>query len=94
MRETAERVGGTPERVTGTSERVAGTPERVTGTSERVAAEEIADLATALVRANEALGVMPDGWTPSARWKREVDIPEEVLGRVRDQVLVDGVVRR
>lgn len=68
----------------------AATSERVAETSERVAGEETADLATALVRANEALGVRPDGWTPSARWKREVDIPEEVVGRA-DEAILEGM---
>ena len=40
-----------------------------------------------MVQAKEALGVTPDGWTPSARWKREVDIPEEVLGRAGEAIL-------
>jgi len=70
----------------------AATSERITGASGRVAGEEIADLATALVQANEALGVTPDGWTPSARWKREVDIPEEVLGRAGEAIL-EGMER-
>jgi hypothetical protein len=52
-----------------------------------VSEEGIIDLATALVQANEALGVIPDGWTPSARWKREVNIPEEVLGRAKEAML-------
>jgi len=69
---TSERVAATAERMTGACERVAG---------ERAAGREIADLATALVQANEALGVIPDGWTASARWKREMDIPQEMLGR-------------
>lgn len=59
----------------------------------RMAAQrEIADLATALIQANEALGVRPDGWTASARWKREVDIPEEVMGRAHEAIL-QGVDR-
>jgi len=37
-----------------------------------------------LVRDNRALGVTPDGWTPSARWKREADIPDEVLLRAEE----------
>ena len=48
------------------------------------------DLATALVQANEALGINPDGWTPSARWKREVDIPAEVLERA-DEAILEGM---
>jgi len=59
---------------------------RVGGTVERAAAEEIVNLAAALVQANEALGVSPDGWTPSARWKSEVDIPEEALGRANEAI--------
>lgn len=65
----------------------AETSERVEEISERVEEEETADLATARVQANEALGVSPGGWTPSARWKKEVDIPEEVLGRANEAVL-------
>ena len=61
--------------------------ERMTGTSERTPTEEIIDLATALVEANEARGILPNGWTPSARWKREVDIPEEVLERADEAIL-------
>lgn len=43
-------------------------------TCEGVAGQEIVDLGTALVQANEDLGVIPDAWTPSARWKRKADI--------------------
>jgi hypothetical protein len=32
----------------------------------------------ALVKANCRLGIEPDGWTASSRWKREVDIPDSV----------------
>ncbi|MDX1395356.1 MAG: hypothetical protein R3195_13290, partial [Gemmatimonadota bacterium] len=32
-----------------------------------------------LVAANRARGVDPDGWTASARWEREADIPDEAL---------------
>ncbi len=56
-------------------------------TSARLAEGEIADLATALVQENEALGFNPGGWTPSARWKTEVDIPDGVLGRAGEAVL-------
>jgi hypothetical protein len=76
-RETAERSAGE------TSGRMAATSERGTG-------EEIIDLATALVQANEALGIHPDGWTPSARWKREVDIPADVLERA-DEAILEGM---
>jgi len=31
--------------------------------------------------ANRLKGVDPDGWTPSARWERESDIPNRVLFR-------------
>jgi hypothetical protein len=72
----------------GSGERIsAGRKDVAAATSEGVSGEEIADLATALVQANEALGVIPDGWTPSARWKREVDIPEGVLGRAKEAML-------
>ena len=37
-----------------------------------------------LVLDNRTLGVTPDGWTPSARWKREADIPDEVLWRAEE----------
>jgi hypothetical protein len=43
--------------------------------------------ATALVQANEALGITPDAWTASARWKREMDIPTEVLWRAEEAIL-------
>ena len=58
--------------------------------SEQAAEAEIVDLATALVRANEALGIHPDGWTPSARWKRDVDIPADVLERA-DEAILEGI---
>lgn len=32
-----------------------------------------------LLAENRRRGVDPDGWTPSARWKREGDIPNRVL---------------
>jgi hypothetical protein len=44
--------------------------------------------AETLVRDNRARGVTPDGWTPSARWKREVDIPDELLFRAEEAVWV------
>ena len=62
-------------------------------TSERAGGRDEVNLATAMVQANEALGVIPDGWTPSARWKREVDIPEEVLGRAAEAIL-EGMEKR
>jgi len=68
----------------------AATSEGMAGTFEKAAEGEFADLATALVQANEALGIIPDGWTPSARWKREVDIPEEVQGRA-DEAILEGL---
>jgi hypothetical protein len=34
-----------------------------------------------LIAENRRRGVDPDGWTPSARWKREADIPDAVLFR-------------
>jgi len=37
------------------------------------------DLAAALIEENQAQGVIPDGWTASARWKREVDIPDPIF---------------
>ena len=73
--------GGMKDVSAATSERVGERPKTT------AAAEEIVDLAAALVQANEALGVSPDGWTPSARWKREVDIPEEVRGRADECIL-------
>ena len=44
------------------------------GTTKDVSAER-------LVRDNRTLGVIPDGWTPSTRWKQEADIPDEVVWR-------------
>ena len=38
-------------------------------------------LVDGLVAENRLRGIDPDSWTPSARWKREEDIPEEVLFR-------------
>ncbi|MFV1986963.1 MAG: DUF222 domain-containing protein, partial [Gemmatimonadota bacterium] len=32
-----------------------------------------------LLEANRARGVEPDGWTASARWKREADIPDDIF---------------
>jgi hypothetical protein len=64
-----------------------GRSDVAAATSEGASGEEIADLGTALIQANEALGVRPDGWTPSARWKREVDIPDGVLGRAGEAIL-------
>jgi hypothetical protein len=34
---------------------------------------------TALVRDHALLGIRPDGWTASARWEREDDIPVRVF---------------
>jgi hypothetical protein len=34
--------------------------------------------AAALLEENRRLGIEPDGWTASSRWKREVDIPDSV----------------
>ena len=56
-------------------------------TSPGVSGEEIADLTSALIQANEALGVTPDGRTASARWRRDADIPDEVLGRAEEAIL-------
>ena len=42
--------------------------------------------AEVLIRNNYARGINPDGWTPSARWKREVDIPPDVLSRAEEGV--------
>jgi hypothetical protein len=36
------------------------------------------DATTALVEENTRLGIEPNGWTASARWAREFDIPDEV----------------
>jgi hypothetical protein len=35
----------------------------------------------ALIEENERLGIEPDAWTASARWKREADIPDSVFFR-------------
>ncbi len=85
--ETSERASAASGRVSAASGRVSPATGRVAATSERASEQKIVDLATALVQANEARGVTPDGWTPSARWKREVDIPEEVLGRAEEAIL-------
>jgi hypothetical protein len=37
-----------------------------------------------LIQENRARGVNPHGWTPSARWKREWDIPDDVMGRAEE----------
>jgi len=39
------------------------------------------DRAAVLVEENRRRGVEPDGWTASARWKREADIPDPVYFR-------------
>ena len=53
--------------------------------------EEMKDVsAETLVRNNRALGVTPDGWTPSARWKREWDIPDELLWRGEEAMCGGG----
>jgi len=39
-----------------------------------------------LVEENRARGVKPDGWTASARWKREADIPDDVYFRALEAV--------
>ena len=74
-----------------TAERSAGeTSRRVAAAWTSAAGEELLDPAAALVQANEALGIRPDGWTPSARWKREVDIPADVLERA-DEAILEGI---
>lgn len=45
------------------------------------------DPVTALNRQNRLHGADPDAYTASARWKREVDIPYEVLSRATEAVL-------
>jgi len=84
FRETAEGSAGE------TSGGAAESSEGAVETSEGAAETEITDLATALVQANEALGISPDGWTPSARWEREVDIPDDVLERA-DEAILEGM---
>jgi hypothetical protein len=49
-------------------------------TGERNAAE-------ALVEDNRARGVRPDGWTASAKWKREKDIPTEAASKAWEAML-------
>ena len=43
--------------------------------------QEPPDPVTALLDENQRRGVRPDGWTASARWKREADIPDPVYFR-------------
>ncbi|MFV1981422.1 MAG: HNH endonuclease signature motif containing protein, partial [Rhodothermia bacterium] len=40
----------------------------------------------ALLEQNRRNGAIPDGWTAGARWKREVDIPNEVYLRAVDAI--------
>ncbi|MFV2007959.1 MAG: hypothetical protein ACC667_10950, partial [Longimicrobiales bacterium] len=40
----------------------------------------------ALLEQNRQNGAIPDGWTAGARWKREVDIPNEVYLRAVDAI--------
>ena len=50
-----------------------------------------ADLTGALVEENRRQGIDPDAWTPSARWKREADIPLGILCRATEATLsADG----
>lgn len=44
------------------------------------------DPVTALVLEHAELGVRPDGWTASASWEREVDIPDEVYFRANESI--------
>ncbi len=41
----------------------------------------------ALVRQNRLRGADPDAWTAGARWKREADIPDDVLFRAAEAAL-------
>jgi hypothetical protein len=45
------------------------------------------DLVEHLLAESQRRGVQPDAWTPSARWKREGDIPEEVLFRAGEALM-------
>ncbi|MFV1986327.1 MAG: DUF222 domain-containing protein [Gemmatimonadota bacterium] len=45
------------------------------------------DLTEALVEENRRRGIDPGAWTASARWKREADIPFDILCRATDAAL-------
>ena len=45
------------------------------------------DPVAALARQNRLRGAEPDAWTASARWKREADIPDDVLFRATEAAL-------
>jgi hypothetical protein len=51
-----------------------------------VAPELPEDPVESLVREHAARGVEPDAWTAGARWKREVDIPDDVYFRANEAV--------
>jgi hypothetical protein len=44
------------------------------------------DPVAALVLAHAELGLQPDGWTAGAQWKREADIPDEVIQRAWEAI--------
>jgi hypothetical protein len=44
------------------------------------------DPVEAMVRENRRLGANPDGWTATARWKGEEDIPDEVFFRASESL--------
>ena len=50
-------------------------------------AEGAHDLVATLLNENRALGIDPDGYTASARWKREVDIPGAILYPAEEALL-------
>jgi hypothetical protein len=42
-----------------------------------------------LIQDNQARGVIPNAWTPSAKWKREWDIPAELMWRAEEVTAPD-----
>lgn len=50
---------------------------------------ETGGLVDALIEENRRRGTHPDGWTSGAKWKREDDIPEEVLFRAGEALWPD-----
>jgi hypothetical protein len=60
---------------------------RGVGEPDEIGESDARDRVVELVRANEAEGVRPDGWTARAPWKTERDIPDEVLFAAMEAVL-------
>ena len=52
--------------------------------------DRVGDPVAALTEENRRRGVKPDGWTASARWKREADIPDAIYFRALEALEEGG----